>query len=91
MNRYIAFAAAMGPTATARAAETEGSSGGMYGFAPSDECIVEMPEDIAYDCGYLAVPEYHDQRSGGAFSGGVIRLRAKTEKPKEPIFFGSGG
>lgn len=60
-------------------------------FEPLEDCFIEMPEDVAYDCGYVIVPEFHDGRSDNTLSLGVIRLRSTSEEPQSPIFFGAGG
>lgn len=60
-------------------------------YEPLDDCFIEMPEDVAYDCGNVIVPEFYDGRTDNTFSLGVIRLLSTSDEPEEPIFFGAGG
>ncbi|WP_167853536.1 alpha/beta fold hydrolase [Roseovarius aestuariivivens] len=60
-------------------------------YEPLEECFLEMPEDVAFDCGRVVVPEFPDLRSNKTLTLGVIRLRSTSDQPREPIVFGSGG
>ncbi len=61
------------------------------GFELLDECFVEMPEGLDYECGNVTVPEFHDVDNGRTMTLGVVRLLSPAEAPAEPIFFGAGG
>ncbi len=60
-------------------------------YEPLETCFFDVPEDVAFDCGNVIVPEFHDRRSGNTISLGVIRLKSASEEPRDPIFFGAGG
>ena len=60
-------------------------------FEPLDACFLEIPDSTAHDCGYLVVPEFHDQSSDKSFKLAVVRLLSTSKNPKDPIFFGTGG
>jgi len=60
-------------------------------YEPLDECFVEIPDGIAYDCGNVIVPEFHEDDTGRTLTLGVVRLLASSENPAEPIFLGAGG
>ncbi|WP_050927613.1 alpha/beta fold hydrolase [Aestuariivita boseongensis] len=60
-------------------------------YEPLETCFFDMPEDVAFDCGNVIVPEFHDRRSENTISLGVIRLKSTSEEPRDPIFFGAGG
>ena len=62
-----------------------------FSFDPVDECFVEIPEGFEYECGTVAVPEFHDEPDGDTISLGVIRLLSTADSPAEPLFFASGG
>ncbi len=85
----------VGPTPSEPSPALDASSaaqeGELPGFEPTEECFVEIAEGIAYDCGYVIVPEFHDNRSDNTLSLGVVRLRSTATQPASPIFFGAGG
>ncbi len=56
-----------------------------------ETCFFDMPEGVAFDCGRVIVPEFHEQPTEKTISLGVIRLRSTSEQSQEPIFFGAGG
>ena len=56
-----------------------------------ETCFFDMPEGVAFDCGNVIVPEFHDQATDASISLGVVRLKSTSEAPREPIFFGAGG
>lgn len=60
-------------------------------YEPLETCFFDMPEDVAFDCGNVIVPEFHDGRTDNTISLGVIRLKSASEEPRDPIFFGAGG
>lgn len=60
-------------------------------YEPLETCFLSMPDDLAFDCGKVIVPEFHDLRTDGTISLGVIRLRSTAPEPSAPIFFGAGG
>ncbi|MBX7492662.1 alpha/beta hydrolase [Qipengyuania sp. 1NDW9] len=91
MKRMIAIWMSIALGASAQAAEPEDSGTVAGEFSPVEECFVEMPADMSFDCGYLTVPEFHEQPDKRTFSLAVVRLRSTAEDPKEPIFFGNGG
>lgn len=91
MKLYIAIAVAFLIGANAQAISANDNARTEGAFSRVDECFIDMPETLEYDCGYLTVPEFHDLRSDDTFSLAVIRLHATSDEPKEPIFFGNGG
>lgn len=60
-------------------------------YEPVDDCFIEMPEGVDYDCGYVTVPEFHSEQTGNTISLGVVRLLTSADEPAEPIFVGAGG
>lgn len=63
----------------------------MPRYEPAEDCFIEMETEIPFDCGYVIVPEFHDQDSGNTISLAVVRLKTESEAPESPIFFGAGG
>lgn len=60
-------------------------------YEPVDECFIEMPDDVDYDCGYVTVPEFHGVDNGRTVEIGVIRLNSLSGTSSEPVFVGAGG
>ena len=82
------------PTAepTEMVSETDSrEQGSSPSFELLDECFVEMPEGLDYECGNVTVPEFHDVDNGLSMTLGVVRLLSPAEVPAEPMFFGAGG
>lgn len=60
-------------------------------YEPAEDCFIEIETEIPFDCGYVIVPEFHDQDSSNTISLAVVRLKTESETPESPIFFGAGG
>ncbi len=60
-------------------------------FELADECFVVPDERFSSECGYVAVPEFHDVNSDRALKLAVIRFTAENEMPGTPLFFAAGG
>lgn len=56
-----------------------------------EDCFVDIPEGIDYDCGYVTVPEFHGVDNGNTIKLAVVRFWSPAENPADPIFFGAGG
>ena len=61
-----------------------------------ETCFVAPPEEVAaqvgvFDCGYVVVPETHDAPDGSRVRLGFVRLPARGEVSKAPMFMMSGG
>lgn len=78
--------------AEAMVEDGEGAMAGtMTSFELLDECFVDMPADIDYECGNVVVPQFHNEDNGESITLGVIRLLSTADEAAEPIFFASGG
>jgi len=60
-------------------------------FEPS-ACPVEFPEEVTVDCGYVVVPESHNNFDGTVLRLAVAILRSPNpEKAPDPVFYLEGG
>lgn len=60
-------------------------------FEPSD-CPVSFPEEVTVDCGYVVVPESHNNFDGDVLRLAVAVLRSPNpNKAPDPVFYLEGG
>ncbi|MEX5728707.1 pimeloyl-ACP methyl ester carboxylesterase [Rhodovulum iodosum] len=61
---------------------------------PLEDCFFAAPETtppVAQECGYVVLPENPDRPDGPEIKLGFLRLPAKAENPKAPLFMLAGG
>ncbi|MBP6298576.1 MAG: alpha/beta fold hydrolase [Anaerolineae bacterium] len=79
---FLALLAVSRPAAAQQAVGT---------FVPSP-CPIPVPVGEDVDCGYLSVPQHHDDPNGPAFQLAVAILRTDSLAPKtDPVIYLSGG
>lgn len=85
---------------TSMVAEGEGDLAGGFavpGVELLETCFAEPPTDlrfeldVAIDCGYVIVPEFHDQPGSKTLKIGFMRLNARHDTAAAPLFILGGG
>lgn len=61
-------------------------------YVPIDGCFTDVTIELAYECGYVTVPEFHDGRTDGEIRLAVVRIFATGNgENRSPLFFMDGG
>ncbi|MCA9869685.1 MAG: beta-lactamase family protein, partial [Anaerolineae bacterium] len=64
-------------------------------FEPLEECFAQLPEDVDFtldmDCGYVVVPESHQDDSSREIKLGITRLNSGQGTANSPLFMLAGG
>ncbi|MDH4309057.1 MAG: hypothetical protein OEX04_16440, partial [Acidimicrobiia bacterium] len=81
---YLGFAAGEQPVIV--------PDGAQAGDLTLEPCTYEAENGpLAADCGTLVVPENREKPGSRLIAVPVVRVRALTENPAEPVFFLQGG
>ena len=82
-------------TATPAKGQEDAQVGKLPRFEPLDDCFAAPPEDVEgsfdVDCGYVVVPEFHQQESDRELKLGIMRFNSGEGESQSPLFILAGG